>query len=124
MRARSLTMSQSLTFAEAISPSMLLDTSRQMTTSTSFGLAAGSVEKQILGGRILRVVVVVAALGVGLPDVDDRVRERFFCIQPPDSALDEHHLAGFQGRSDLRPKRGVFAVIWAENVILGRLAAV
>ena len=40
------------------------------------GEEAGAVAKDVLGGRRLGVVVVIAALGIGLPDVEQRSEER------------------------------------------------
>ena len=55
------------------------------------GQQAGAVDEKIGGGGPLRVVVVVAALSIRLPDVEHSVRQGAARIEAIDAAADDQH---------------------------------
>src|SRR5262249_54043843 len=81
--ARSLTMSQSLVLAEAIRPSMLLDTSRQMATSMVF-LFAGLPESAAPAGSVSRPQPNTARAA---PQARGWERDRFIVCPPRGNGL-------------------------------------
>ena len=83
------------------------------------GDEASAVDKEIGGGRPLLVVIVITALGVRLPDVEQRIGQSAACIQAPDPAADDQHGSGFERRRDLATKWGIRTMVRAEDVLLG-----
>src|SRR5262245_29209086 len=68
------------------------------------GDEAGPVEKDVGGGRPARVVVIIPALGVGLPDIEHGIAQRSARVETKNPAADEQHGPRFQRRRYLSPE--------------------
>src|SRR6516162_2567213 len=105
-------------------PGFLIDAIRAGVDGLKFvvtvvvGDEAGAVEKDVGGGRPARVVVIVPALGVGLPDIEHGIAQRPARVETKNPAADEQHGPRFQWRRYFSPEGCSRPMEGPEDVVL------
>ena len=80
---------------------------------------ASAVEEDVLLRRLVRIVVVIPALRVGLPDVQASTGEGLARIGAPNPTANQHDDAGNQRRRDLRAKGSAGTMVGTKDAVLG-----